>query len=138
MGAWLAGTALGAVQMGLHHQICHILGGSFDLPHAETHAVMLPFTSACNRDAATTAMQITAGALGATDAPAALLMLAKQPSAPSCLREIGMHPADIDRAADLAVERPYPNPRQLTRDEAHALLTAAFEGDTGYVTTVPG
>ncbi len=133
MGGWLAGTAIGSVQMGLHHKICHILGGSFGLPHAEIHAVMLPFTSAYNRGAAAPAMQITARALGATDAPAALLRLATQLSAPRSLQEIGMHAADIDRAADFAVEEQYPNPRLLTRDGVHALLTAAFEGDTSYV-----
>lgn len=137
MGAWLAGTALGTVQMGLHHQLCHILGGSFDLPHAETHAVMLPFTSAYNRDAASAAMQLTARALSATDAPEALLILATRLCAPQSLREIGMHAADIDRAADLAVEKQYPNPQPLTHEGVRALLTAAFEGDTSYVAAVP-
>ena len=40
--AWLCGWSLGAATMGLHHKLCHVLGGSFGLPHAETHAVVLP------------------------------------------------------------------------------------------------
>lgn len=136
MGAWFAGSALGAVEMGLHHKICHTLGGSFGLPHAETHAVMLPFTSAYNRTSAPTAMKIIAHALGASDAPTALLRLATRVDAPHSLREIGMREMDLSRATDLAVERSYPNPRELTYDDIHALLTAAFIGDESYVTTV--
>ncbi|TGS79705.1 iron-containing alcohol dehydrogenase, partial [Mesorhizobium sp. M3A.F.Ca.ET.175.01.1.1] len=47
-GAWLCGTVLGQVAMALHHKICHTLGGSFDTPHAETHAIMLPYTIGFN------------------------------------------------------------------------------------------
>ena len=83
-------------------------------------------------------MHLTARALSATDAPEALLVLATQLSAPRCLREIGMHAADIDRAADLAVEQQYPNPQPLTHDGVRTLLTAAFEGDTSYVAALPG
>ena len=64
-GAWLAGTALGAVGMGLHHKLCHTLGGSFNLPHAETHTLILPQAAAYNRDAAPEAMARIARALGA-------------------------------------------------------------------------
>jgi maleylacetate reductase len=71
-GAWLAGAALGTVSMGLHHKLCHTLGGSFGLPHAETHAVVLPYAAAYNRAAAPEAMSRAARALGATDAPGAL------------------------------------------------------------------
>ena len=51
-GAWMGGTVLGMVQMGLHHKLAHTLGGSFDLPHAETHAVLLPYTAEYNAPAA--------------------------------------------------------------------------------------
>jgi alcohol dehydrogenase class IV len=51
-GAWLCGACLGAVGMALHHKLCHTLGGSFDLPHAETHAVVLPHAVAYNSAAA--------------------------------------------------------------------------------------
>src|SRR5258707_15161034 len=55
-GAWLAGAALGAVSMGLHHKLCHTLGGSFNLPHAEVHTVILPHATAYNRAAVPEAM----------------------------------------------------------------------------------
>src|ERR1700739_257677 len=43
-GAWLCGAALGGASMALHHKLCHTLGGSFDTPHSETHAILLPHT----------------------------------------------------------------------------------------------
>ena len=48
-GAWLCGTVLGSVAIGLHHKLCHTLGGSFDLPHAEMHTVILPHASPTTR-----------------------------------------------------------------------------------------
>jgi alcohol dehydrogenase class IV len=132
-GAWMAGYALGCVQMALHHKLCHTLGGAFDLPHAETHAVLLPYTAAFNRQAAVDAMTIAARALGAADAPVALLDLERRLGTPMSLEAIGMEESDIDRAADLAVERQYPNPREVTRSDVRDLLVAAFHGDAGYV-----
>jgi len=136
-GAWLAGSALGSVQMGLHHKLCHTLGGSFNLPHAATHAVMLPYTAAYNRDLSVDAMRITASSLGATDAPVALLALASRVAAPRSLRELGMREEWIDHAADLATERQYSNPRPVTRADIKALLVAALEGDSSYVAKPP-
>ncbi|MEP6905007.1 MAG: iron-containing alcohol dehydrogenase, partial [Gemmatimonadales bacterium] len=127
-GAWLAGSALGAVQMGLHHKLCHTLGGAFNLPHAETHAVLLPYTAAYNMSAAAAEMDSVARALGAAPAPAALYDLGHRIGAPVSLAEIGMLSSDVERAADLAVERPYPNPRPVTREGVLALLKQAFDG----------
>lgn len=134
-GAWLAGSALGSVQMALHHKLCHTLGGAFDLPHAEIHAVLLPYTASFNRQAAADAMQLAAGALGAADAPTALLELERQIGTPLSLEEIGMRESDIDHSADLAVERQYPNPRPITKSEIRELLAAAFCGDATYITS---
>jgi maleylacetate reductase len=127
-GAWLAGSALGTVQMGLHHKLCHTLGGSFDLPHAETHSVLLPYTAEYNLDAASEAMATVARALGSSDPPTALYALGRRIGTPASLADIGMRAQDLERAADLAVERPYPNPRPVTRDGVLALLRKAFEG----------
>ena len=127
-GAWLAGAALGAVQMGLHHKLCHTLGGSFDLPHAETHAVLLPYTAAYNMSAAPAAMNVVARALGSSPAPRALYDLGRRIGTPSSLADIGMRSGDLERAADFAVERPYPNPRPVTRDGVIGLLRNAFDG----------
>lgn len=132
-GAWLAGSALGSVQMALHHKLCHTLGGAFDLPHAETHSVLLPYTAAFNRQAASMAMQLAAKALGAPDAPMALLDLEWRLGTPLSLEMVGMKESDLDHAADLAVERQYPNPRPITKADIRRLLDAAFRGDAGYI-----
>lgn len=134
-GAWLAGYALGTVQMALHHKLCHTLGGAFNLPHADTHAVLLPYTAAYNRDAAAHAMRIAAAALDVEDAPAELMSIARTIDAPLSLRELGMREVDLDRAASLAIERQYPNPAPVTLGGIRVLLAAAYEGDAEYVTS---
>src|SRR5258706_12176894 len=93
-GAWLCGSVLGHVAMGLHHKLCHTLGGSFNLPHADVHCVVLPHALAYNAAAAPQAMKAIARALGGVDDPAAALQdLARRLGAPTALSEIGM-PAD--------------------------------------------
>jgi maleylacetate reductase len=128
-GAWLCGTVLGAVAMGLHHKLCHTLGGSFNLPHAEVHTVVLPHALAYNAAQAAPAMQRIARALGAQSAAAGVFDLAKRHAAPTSLRAIGMRAGDLDRAADLAVQNQYPNPRPLERSAIRELLQHAFDGD---------
>jgi alcohol dehydrogenase class IV len=127
-GAWLCGTVLGNVQMGVHHKLCHTLGGSFNLPHADVHTVMLPYALAYNAAAAPQAMARIARALGRNDAPAALRELGASLEVPRSLREIGMPVGGLDRAADLAVETPYPNPRPIERGPIRELLQRAYEG----------
>ena len=127
-GAWLGGAVLGAVGMGLHHKLCHVLGGSFDLPHAEIHTLILPHAAAYNREAAPLAMARIARALDAVDAPAALFDLATGLGAEMRLAAFNLGAADLERAADLALERPYPNPAPVTREGVRALLEDAFHG----------
>jgi maleylacetate reductase len=127
-GAWLCGTVLGAVAMGLHHKLCHTLGGSFNLPHAEVHSVILPHALAYNAAHAPAAMAHIARALGAVDAAQGLFDLGTRHGAPTSLRAIGMPESGLDRAADLAVNTPYPNPRPLERAALRALLQRAFDG----------
>lgn len=127
-GAWLAGMVLGASAMALHHKLCHVLGGSFNLPHAETHTVVLPHAAAYNRAAAPEAMARVARALGAADAPTGLFELARRIGAGTALRDIGMKEEDLDRAAEIAVGSPYYNPRPVTREGVRALLDDAFYG----------
>jgi len=127
-GAWLAGSALGAVGMALHHKLCHVLGGSFNLPHAEVHTVVIPYATAYNEAAAPQAMARIARALGADSAPRGLHELSRSIGNKIALKEIGMAASGLDRAADLAVENPYYNPRPVTRDGVRALLEHAFEG----------
>jgi alcohol dehydrogenase class IV len=103
-------------------------GGSFDLPHAEVHTSVLPHETAYNRAGAPAAMARIAQALGAEDAAQGLFDLAAALGAKQRLAEIGLREEDLDRAADLSVESPYPNPTPLTRERIRALLDDAFHG----------
>jgi len=127
-GAWLAGTALGSAAMGIHHKLCHTLGGTFNLPHAEVHTVILPHAAAFNRDAAPEAMRTVAEALGARDAAQGIYDLAVRLHAPVSLRELGMPEEGIARAARLATESPYRNPRPVEYDGVVELLGNAWRG----------
>lgn len=127
-GAWLCGTVLGNVGMALHHKLCHTLGGSFNLPHAEVHTVILPHAIAYNASAAPGAMRQIASALGARSAAEGLYDLAHTQGAPCALRDIGMREADLDRAAELAAANPYWNPKPIERGAIRALLQRAYEG----------
>jgi alcohol dehydrogenase class IV len=127
-GAWLCGTVLGNVGMALHHKLCHTLGGSFNLPHAEVHTVVLPQAIAYNAPAIPEAMAIMARALGSATPAAALYDLARNYGAPYALRDIGMKESDLDKAADIAVANPYWNPRPVERGAIRELLQKAFEG----------
>lgn len=127
-GAWLCGVVLGATGMGLHHKLCHTLGGSFDLPHAETHAVILPHALAYNSRAAPDAAARIARALGVGDAAHGLHVLARRLRAPLSLRSLGLDEADLDRATALATASPYPNPQPLEAGAIRALLDDAFHG----------
>jgi alcohol dehydrogenase class IV len=126
--AWLCGTVLGNVGMALHHKLCHTLGGSFNLPHAETHTIVLPHALAYNAVAAPQAMHATAAALGSGSAAQGVFDLAKNNGAPVALRDIGMQEADLDKACDIAMQNQYANPRPLERDALRQLLQDAFDG----------
>ena len=126
-GAWLCGTCLGSVGMALHHKLCHTLGGSFDLPHAETHGVVRPHALAFNASAAPEATERLRPMLG-DDPAAGLQRLATRIGAPTSLAALGMPEAGIDRAADLAMANPYWNPRPLDREGVRAVLARAWAG----------
>jgi alcohol dehydrogenase class IV len=128
-GAWACGTVLGQVGMALHHKLCHTLGGSFGLPHAETHAIILPHAIAYNARAASAELQPICDLLGGENAGLALHGFAQKMNAPLALRDLGLQESDLDRAADIATTKPYPNPQPVTRDDIRALLQAAWAGD---------
>jgi maleylacetate reductase len=129
-GAWLAGMVLSLVGVALHHKLCHTLGGSFGLPHAEMHTLMLPHTAAYNAPATPDAMARVARALGAESAPSGLYNLARAVGAKMALSELGMREADLDRATDIALSNPYYNPRPIEKTAIRALLDDAFHGRT--------
>jgi maleylacetate reductase len=111
-GAWLCGAVLGATTMGLHHKLCHALGGTLNLPHSETHTVVLPHVLAYNE----------------ADEPAGLWELEGRLGAPRSLRELGMAEDDIDRIAEQVASATFANPRPVTRDGVRDLLRAAWAG----------
>ena len=127
-GAWLAGLVLGSVGMALHHKLCHVLGGTFNTPHAETHALILPYAGAYNLAAAPDAKRRLASALGTAQVACALRELSLAVGAPATLGDLGLSTSDLETAADLATRAPYYNPREVTREGVHQLLLDAFHG----------
>jgi alcohol dehydrogenase class IV len=127
-GAWLAGSVLAATSVALHHKLCHTLGGMFNLPHGETHTIILPQAAAYNASAAPAAMARVARALNAHDAAQGLFDLATRLGAPTALKTLGLSRTDLDRAAATALLSAYPNPRALDPVAIRELLDDAYEG----------
>ena len=127
-GAWLCACCLGGCTMGLHHKLCHTLGGLFDLPHAQMHAVLLPHALAYNAEHIPDALQRLARAIGAADPIKALQRLSALCGLPSSLDEIGMPEAGIDPAMQLALADPYRNPRPVEGPALTELLQRAWSG----------
>lgn len=126
-GAWLAGCTISTTSIALHHKLCHVLGGSFNLPHAETHSIVLPHAVRYNESAAE-AMRRIERALGKRDAAAAIYDLEKELRLPLRLADIGMKEQDLERAARIAADTPYPNPRKVEYAPVLELLRHAYEG----------
>jgi maleylacetate reductase len=127
-GSWLCGAALAAVAMGLHHKLCHVLGGTFNLPHAETHSVLLPHVTSFNAEAAPKLLQPVRKILEAPGPGRGLYALARTLDAPMSLKEIGLPEDALDKAADVAVQQPYTNPQPVTRAGIRQLLEDAWRG----------
>jgi maleylacetate reductase len=127
-GAWLCGTVLGQLAMSLHHKICHTLGGSFDTPHAETHSIMLPHTIGFNAEAVPELMAPVSDIFGGTPGQA-LYDFARSIGSPMALRDFGLTESDLDRAAEIATQNPYSNPRPFDRASIRSLLQNAWSGD---------
>lgn len=127
-GAWLCGTCLGSVGMSLHHKLCHTLGGAFNLPHAETHTVMLPHALAYNAAFVPEAIEALADVFGQVDPARALYDLAGVLGAPRSLKDLGMPKAGIDDAAKRALLNPYWNPRPLEHGAVRDCIARAWAG----------
>ncbi len=128
-GAWLCAICLGSGGVALHHKLCHVLGGSFNLPHAETHTVVLPHALAYNAPAVPNAIAALRRATGSDTPAAALFDVAQSGGAPTSLRDLGMPEDGIERAVQITLENPYFNPRPLEADALKATLSAAWAGD---------
>jgi maleylacetate reductase len=127
-GAYLAGVVQGAAGMGVHHRICHVLGGTYGLGHGSVNAVILPHAVRFNAEAAPLAIARVAGALGAEDAAVALFDLAERIGAPTSLKALGMPEEKLAEAAHLAADPPPPNPRPVTAEGVLAILRDAYAG----------
>ncbi|WP_034263531.1 maleylacetate reductase [Actinospica robiniae] len=129
-GAYLSAAAFASAGSGLHHKICHVLGGMFNLPHAQTHAVILPHVLAFNAPDALAAAARLARAFDARTAAEGLALLRERLNAPRSLRDLGMPREGVRPAAEAVVAAAPPgNPRPVTVDEIAALLDAAWEGN---------
>ena len=133
-GAWLAGSILGTCTMGVHHKVCHTLGGTYDLPHAASHSAVLPYAAQFNQDHAHEAMAAVvrgfrAAGRDVADAPTALWDLATQIGAPVSLRMLGFPESSITEAAGIVVAGRPTNPRPVDDDGVRALIAAAHAGD---------
>ncbi len=127
-GAWLCGVCLGSVGMALHHKLCHVLGGSFDLPHAETHAILLPHALAYNLKATPSALEALRAATGANDPAKRIFDLSRSLGLPKSLSEIGFREDKLDLAATLAMRDSYWNPRRFGKSSIRDILEAAWDG----------
>lgn len=130
-GAWLAGICLGSVGMAIHHKICHTLGGTFNLPHAQAHAIILAYSVHYNRNADTEAMDRLAEALGVSsreDVGTAIYQLNQSLHIPLSLKEIGLPQQGAAEVAHIICDSPYYNPRGYDYDELLGLLTRAYQG----------
>lgn len=129
-GAWLAGTTLESTTMSLHHKLCHVLGGMFDLPHGPTHTAVLPHVLAVNLRAAPQAHAMLADALGAPDPAAEMFGFAARLGAQMALADLGLPADGLDAVIAQVLAAPYANPVPVTaavlRDIVqHALLGVA-------------
>lgn len=127
-GAWLCGTVLGQVGMALHHKLCHTLGGSFDLPHAETHAIVLPHAIAYNATAVPDLLAPVTEVFDGNEPGTALHRFAENMGAPMALKDLGLKETDLDRAAELATKNAYWNPAPVDLPGIRRLLDDAFHG----------
>lgn len=127
-GAWLCACCLGATTMGLHHKLCHTLGGLFELPHAQTHAIVLPYALAYNASRIPDALGRLARAMKTENAIDAIFTLERDCAIPLALRDIGMPESGIAAAVEQAVANPYANPRAVDAVSLAELLTRAWHG----------
>jgi maleylacetate reductase len=129
-GAWLAGTAFATAGSSVHHKICHVLGGAFDLPHAETHAVVLPCSTALAAPRSLGSDERIAAALGAAGAPAAeaIAAFADRLGAPRSLRDLGLRADELEGAIELVDVTLSQLPEPVSRSDTDTLLRAAFDG----------
>lgn len=126
-GAYLSAVAFASAGAGLHHKLCHILGGTFNLPHAQTHAVVLPHVLAFNAPYAPAAQRRLAAAFGAPSAVEGLAHLRELVDAPRSLAALGFTAEGIPTVVEQTLAAvPAGNPRPVTRENLTELLRGAL------------
>ncbi|KAI4851185.1 maleylacetate reductase [Aureobasidium sp. EXF-8845] len=130
-GAWLCAICLGSTKMALHHKICHVLGGAFNLPHAETHTVVLPHALAFNAPATPRAMELLAAALpeGNGDAVKGLNILLEKLDVPRDLKRYGMKESDIEIGVQQTMSNKYANPREIQEGPIREMIRRCWAGE---------
>jgi alcohol dehydrogenase class IV len=130
-GAWLCAICLGNSEMGLHHKLCHTLGGSFNFPHAETHTIMLPHVLAYNAPSIPSIMKKLADVIPESngDAINGLNVLLAKLKVKKALRDFGMREEDVEKAAQIAVGNPYKNPAEIEYERIRETIRRAWAGE---------
>lgn len=128
-GASMAGATLALGTMSLHHRLCHVFGGTFDTPHADTHAILLPHSVAFNAKAVPDGEARVADAVGSASAGRGLLDLLRAVSNKTSLADLGLSESDLDQATKVALETPVNNPAPCSPEAVRALLADAYRGE---------
>ena len=130
-GAWLCGVCLGSSAMALHHKLCHTLGGTFNLPHAETHTIVLPHALSYNAPAIPNAMEKIASVLPGSngDAIQGLNVLLDKIGVKRALKDFGMPEDGIEKAAEIAASNQYPNPRPIDQQAIKEVIRRCWNGE---------
>lgn len=129
-GAYLSAVSFASAGSGMHHKICHVLGGTYNLPHAQTHATVLPYVLAFNAPDAPDADRRIAQAFGSTDALSGLLDLRSRLNGPTALKDYGFDGNKSGEAAEIALPSiPPSNPRAVTLENLTDLIHAAWAGE---------
>ena len=128
LGAYMAGASMAAAGVGIHHQLCHLLGGAYRLPHAELHAVVLPHAVHFVAPAAQPQLARLAAGLEVEDVAGGIWDLGRRLGTPASLAELGLAETELDRAAAQAVAKVVQTPRRAGVTELRALLEAAWQG----------
>jgi len=130
-GAWLCAMCLGSVGMALHHKLCHTLGGSFNMSHAETHTIVLPHAIAYNAPKIPDALKMLAEVLPGSDGDAikGLNVLLMKLKVKRGLKDFGFKKEDVDKAAEIAVSNPYWNPRDIEKEPLRETIRRCWAGE---------
>jgi len=126
--SYLGGLVVDMVGIGLHHKLCHVIGGMTDVPHGVSNAIVLPHVLAFNAPSLPAEMKAMAAALDAGDPAGALFALAERAGAPTALKDFGVDEARLDAMAAATAAIKFFNPRPVHEADVRTILAGAFDG----------